>query len=1136
MKSWMKWLGVAALAWAGVASGDENWWIDEDGVTWGYEYDEWDEESATVTGAYPLSGALEIPALIDGRVVTGIGDSAFFGCDGLTSVAIPASVTEIGNWAFENCSELISVTLGEGVRWLGDHVFSGCESLETIFVQPGNCDYESEDGVLFERIWGEGRTLVHFPEGRSGSYEIPADVVSIGDAAFEKCIGLTSVTISEGVTNIGNWAFSGCRSLASVAISRRVRQVGRGAFSDCRRLTDIYVDPNNRRYAAETGVLFRKDREGRRTLWQFPAGNGGAYEVPDDVVDIGASAFEGCGSITSITISSNVMDIGAGAFERCGRLESFDVKPGNERYASEDGVLFEKVEDEGRALVQFPAGKGGSYAIPSDVTSIGELAFCDCAGLTSVTFPGSVGSIGAYAFAGCWRLSSMTIPGSVSNIAAWAFSECMGLGIICVDRRWEGTDYLDEASLPEGCEVVYYDPALTSMVSLDACGGAGGTAAVTATFGAAMPPAVGPTLAHYTFMGYFDATNGGTRYYDGAMRSAKNWDHVEPRVTLYAQWRGNPSVITLNANGGTAGTARVTAYYGKPMPKVAKAPYRTGYILQGFYSAKSGGTQYWDGDMNSKRAWDLTRAAYTFYARWKKSTTTKVTFDANGGKPGTMSTTATCGAPMPPATAPKRTGYTFQGYYSAKSGGTKFYDSKMASVRKWSGNVRTYTLYAHWLAKKSTVTILGNGGMPESILAPATYGKAMPKITPPTRKGYTLLGIYNAKSAGTKYWTAAGASVRSWNLTGSQYTFYAQWKPKTTTITLNPNGGSGGTAKVTATYSKAMPKATAPTRKGCRFLGYYTAKTGGTQYYDAKMASVRKWTSSASKYTLYAQWTRIATITLNANGGSNGTAKVTATYGKAMPKARAPIRKGYTFLGYYNTKTGGTQYYSETMASARNWNGTGMAYTFYARWARNATIAINANGGSNGTAKVTAAYGKPMPAATAPVREGYDFLGIFNKRAGGTSYWTAEMTSARNWNGTAASYTFYAQWMLSGLDPDNGVLAYNGPLGDAVADADGGWSVADGDETTAWTGDEGVGEWHLRLGFNEEQAVGGIQVIGENLPEDGVTFAITLDGGLLKAWDGATPITFDELLLSIVNPDGIPPMVREIYFQSIPEL
>lgn len=305
-----------------------------------------------------------------------------------------------------------------------------------------------------------------------------------------------------------------------------------------------------------------------------------------------------------------------------------------------------------------------------------------------------------------------------------------------------------------------------------------------------------------------------------------------------------------------------------------------------------------------------------------------------------------------------------------------------------------------------------------------------------------------------------------------------------------------------------------------------------------------------------------STVALNANGGSGGTGKVTATYGKAMPKVTIPKKTGYKFLGYYSAKTGGTKYWTSSGASARNWNGKGTAYTFYAHWARISTITINKAGGTGGTSKVVVTNGFKMRSISVPTRAGYSLLGIYNKADEGAKYWNADGTPTRAWNGTAATYTFYAHWLkkttskrnskgatpetkqeVRGQDaesdgpqviarrsPINGVVVFNGPLAVALGDADVGGNVADGDESTVWIGDEGVGEWHLLLSFAEAQSVGGIQLVGENLPNDGVTFAIGLEGGVLEPWDGATGATFDEVLLSIANPDGIAPVVREVYF------
>ena len=73
-----------------------------------------------------------------------------------------------------------------------------------------------------------------------------------------------------------------------------------------------------------------------------------------------------------------------------------------------------------------------SVTFPSSVTSIGEYAFSSCSGLTSVTIPSSVTSIGSSAFSGCSGLTSVTIPSSVTSIGWSAFSGCSGLTSVTI--------------------------------------------------------------------------------------------------------------------------------------------------------------------------------------------------------------------------------------------------------------------------------------------------------------------------------------------------------------------------------------------------------------------------------------------------------------------------------------------------------------------------------------------------------------------------------------------------------------------------------------------------------------------------------------------------------------------------------
>jgi len=101
-------------------------------------------------------------------------------------------------------------------------------------------------------------------------------------------------------------------------------------------------------------------------------------------------------------------------------------------------------------------------------------------------------------------------------------------------------------------------------------------------------------------------------------------------------------------------------------------------------------------------------------------------------------------------------------------------------------------------------------------------------------------------------------------------------------------------------------------------------------------------------FTLYIHWKpNTYTITFNRNGGPpNGSSSATATYNAAMPSATMPTRAGYTFEGYYDAASGGTQYYTSTGTSARAWNKTSNT-TLYAHWTKNSyNLTLNCTSGS----------------------------------------------------------------------------------------------------------------------------------------------------------------------------------------------
>lgn len=179
--------------------------------------------------------------------VTSIGNGAFSGCSGLTSVIIPNSVTSIGELAFDCCSGLTSVTIPNSVTSIGMHAFS-CSGLTSITI-PNSVT--SISGGAFTEC--SGLVSVTIPNsvttiGGSAfvgcssltSITIPSSVTSIGAAAFARCSSLTSVSIPNSVTSIGDNAFSGCSGLTSLTIGNKIETIYEYAFASCPDLTDVY--------------------------------------------------------------------------------------------------------------------------------------------------------------------------------------------------------------------------------------------------------------------------------------------------------------------------------------------------------------------------------------------------------------------------------------------------------------------------------------------------------------------------------------------------------------------------------------------------------------------------------------------------------------------------------------------------------------------------------------------------------------------------------------------------------------------------------------------------------------------------------------------------------------------------------
>ena len=195
---------------------------------------------------------------------------------------------------------------------------------------------------------------------------------------------------------------------------------------------------------------------GNYAFYQCP--NLTSVTIPNSVTSIGAGAFYYCTSLTNVTIPASVTSIGDYAFISCTRLSAITVDASNPIYSSLNGVLFNKSQT---TLIKYPGGKGGSYAIPNSVTSLGAGAFYTCTSLTDITIPSSVTDIGSVVVIELHK---------ATNIWSYAFYYCTSLTAITVDPQ--NTNYSSVAG-------VLFNKSQTTLIQCPA--GRSGTYTVLAT-------------------------------------------------------------------------------------------------------------------------------------------------------------------------------------------------------------------------------------------------------------------------------------------------------------------------------------------------------------------------------------------------------------------------------------------------------------------------------------------------------------------------------------------------------------------------------------------------------------------------------------------------------------------------------
>ena len=432
--------------------------------------------------------SIEIP-----NSVTSIDSYAFSGCSGLTSIEIPSSVTAIGSNAFSGTG-ISSVIIPKNIIAIEDNPFAECTSLTTIVVENGNTKYDSRNNcnAIIETssntlLSGCKNTSIPNSVTSIGDYafdgcsalysvSIPDNVMTIGRGAFYGCYNLTSIIIPENVTSIGGYAFCKCSGLTSLSIPKNVTNIEAGAFNLSGNFESITVAPENTKYDSRNGCNAIIEtatnsliRGCKNTI--IPDGvtkiKSAAFSssvdlcsitIPNSVtiieswafldcsslssITIGNSvnyiwewAFQNCSSLTSIKIPSSVTSLGGGVFEGCTGLASITVESGNTEYDSRNNCNAIIITSTNTLSVGCK-----NTVIPNSVTTIDNIAFYGCIGLTSIEIPNSVTSVGDGAFRDCTSMTFVTV----------GWQNPISISSSVFSNRTNATLYV-----PRGCKTAY---------------------------------------------------------------------------------------------------------------------------------------------------------------------------------------------------------------------------------------------------------------------------------------------------------------------------------------------------------------------------------------------------------------------------------------------------------------------------------------------------------------------------------------------------------------------------------------------------------------------------------------------------------------------------------------------------------
>ncbi len=316
-------------------------------------------------GMLSFSDCTNLESITLSQELKSIGSSAFNNCTSLTSIQFPPDLEKLYTGAFCNCTGITAVDIPAKVSKIYTDTFKGCSRLATINVATSNTVYRSDQGVLYSK----NNELVFYPEGKTS----------------------TEYTVLSGTTIIGNEALDNNPYLETLVIPDSVTVI-RSKFHDCVDLKDIRVASGNPAFTSVDGVLYSKDMT--HLIRYSPRKSGTTFTIPDTVVTVSDSAFNGCNDLVTIIFHNNVRTIYGRSFKDCENLKNISYLTDSE--STPDIKDWDGIETFGNPTHSADFMNCTSLekiSIPNGVSHILYSEFMNCSSLTDVTLPESVISI-----------------------------------------------------------------------------------------------------------------------------------------------------------------------------------------------------------------------------------------------------------------------------------------------------------------------------------------------------------------------------------------------------------------------------------------------------------------------------------------------------------------------------------------------------------------------------------------------------------------------------------------------------------------------------------------------------------------------------------------------------------------------